>query len=113
MALLRDVLVFIHLLGFAALLGGGFVQLRDRTKVINATMLGGILVQVVSGILLVGVIEALDEPIDNTKTAVKFAVALVIAVLCWVNRRKESVPTGLFDAIVLLAVANVGVAVFW
>lgn len=109
----RDILLVIHLLGMAALFGGAFVQIRDEVVVVNASMLHGALTQVVSGILLVGVIEGQDDPIDHTKVALKFAIALVIAVLCWINRSKDSIPRGLFYAIILLTVANVCVAVFW
>jgi hypothetical protein len=109
----RDVLLFIHLVGFGSLFGGAAVQLRDEFHVVNSAMLYGALTQVVSGVLLVGVIEGQDDPLDHTKVAVKFAVALVVAVLCWVNRRKDAVPTGLFGGIVLLTLVNVGVAVFW
>ena len=113
MDVVRDALLFIHLVGFAALFGGAFVQIRDDVKVVNAAMLHGSLTQVVSGLLLVGVIEGLDEPVNNTKVAVKLAVALVIAVLCWVNRRKLHVPSGLFTGVMLFTLANVGIAVFW
>ena len=109
----QNVLLFIHLVGFAALLGGGLVQLRDSEHEINGAMLYGALTQVVSGIALVGVIEGQDDKLDHTKIAVKFAIALVIAVLCWVNRRKTSVPSGLFTGIVALTLVNAGVAVFW
>ncbi|MGH3446425.1 MAG: hypothetical protein ACRDQA_06450 [Nocardioidaceae bacterium] len=110
---LADVFVFIHLVGFAALFGGAFVQLRDEVKVVNAAMLHGVLTQVVSGLVLVGVLEGMDTAVDNPKLAVKLAVALVIAVLCWVNRAKEQVPHGLFYGVMLLTLGNVGVAVFW
>lgn len=110
---IRDLLLFIHLIGFASLFGGAAVQLRDAVKVVNSAMLYGALLQVVSGLLLVGVIEGQDDPLDHTKVAVKFVIALVIAVLCWVNRRKSAVPAGLFNGIVLLTLANVAVAVFW
>lgn len=113
MEIARDVLLFIHLLGFASLFGGAFVQIRDEVVVVNSAMLNGAITQVVSGILAVGVVEGLDEPVDHTKIAVKFAIGLLIAVLCWVNRRKESVPRGLFFGLVVLTVANVAVAVFW
>jgi len=111
--LLRQSLLFLHLLGFAALVGGALAQVRDDVKVVNAAMLYGALVQVVSGLLLVGVIEGADDPVNNTKVAVKLVVALMVAVLCWVNRRKDAVPSGLFGAITLLAVGNAAVAVFW
>ncbi len=113
MGLLRDVVLFIHLLGFASLFGGALVQLRDEVQVVNAAMLHGALTQVISGLLLVGLIEGQDDEIDQTKMAVKLAVALLVAVLCWINRRKERVPAGLFSGILLLALANAGIAVFW
>lgn len=113
MDLVQNILLFIHLVGFAMLLGGALVQLRDRDHVINHSMLHGALIQVVSGLLLVGVIEGQNENIDHAKIGVKFGIALVIAVLCWINRRKDVVPPGLFMGIVGLTLVNVGVAVFW
>jgi hypothetical protein len=108
---LLEVVVFIHLVGFGALFGGGVVQVRDAVKVINSTMLYGALAQVVSGIVLVGILEGMDEPVHTHKIAVKFGIALVVALLCWVNRSKRSVPAGLFNGILLLTLANVAVAV--
>ncbi len=113
MDFVRDLLLFIHLAGFAALFGGAFVQIRDDVKVVNAAMLYGSLLQVLTGLIQVGVIEGSDEPIDNVKIGVKLAVALVVAVLCWVNRAKDHVPGGLFAGITLLTLGNAGVAVFW
>ncbi len=113
MDFVRHALLFIHLLGMASLLGGALVQLRDETQVVNSAMLHGALTQVVTGLLLVGVIEGQNDPLDHAKVGVKLAVALVITVLCWVNRRKDAVPRGLFMGILLLTVGNVGVAVFW
>jgi hypothetical protein len=113
MDFVRDLLLFVHLLGMAALFGGALVQLRDQAQVVNGAMLFGALTQVVSGLLLVGVIEGQDEELDHTKTAVKLAIGLVVAVLCWINRRKQFVPRGLFLGILLLTTANVVVAVFW
>lgn len=113
MDFVRDALLVIHFVGFGALFGGASVQLRDDVKVVNAAMLHGALTQVVSGVLLVGVIEGAGDDVNHAKMGVKLAVALLITVLCWVNRRKESVPNGLFLSILLLTLANVVVAVFW
>jgi hypothetical protein len=109
----EKVLLVIHLLGFGALFGGAFVQLRDDVKVVNTAMLYGAFTQVISGLLLVGVLEGQDDSVDNAKVAVKLAVALVVAVLCWVNRAKASLPNGLFLGILVLTVANVIVATAW
>ncbi|MDP9319337.1 MAG: hypothetical protein M3O94_09785 [Actinomycetota bacterium] len=113
MDVLEKILLVVHLLGFAALFGGAFVQFRDDVKVVNSAMLYGVMTQVVSGLLLVGVLEGQDESVNHAKVGVKLAVALVVAVLCWANRSKERVPGGLFNGILLLTAANVVIAVFW
>ena len=113
MELLRDVLVFFHFIGLAALFGGLFVQLKADTRVVNNAVLHGILTQIVTGLLLVGVLEGMEPEVDHAKVGVKLVVALVIAVLVVVNRRKQSIPAGLFFGLMGLTALNVGVAVFW
>jgi hypothetical protein len=44
---------------------------------------------------------------------VKLVVALVIAVLVFLNRKKRSLSDGLYYALMGLTVLNIGVAVFW
>ena len=113
MSLLHDVLVFLHFIGLAALFGGLFTQLRSTPRVVNAAVLHGILTQLVTGLLLVGVAEADDADVDNAKVGVKLVVALVIGVLVWVNRKKTALPDGLFFGLMGLTALNIGVAVFW
>ncbi len=78
-------------------------------------MVHGSLTSLVTGLLLVGLSYPLfdGENIDNAKITVKLVVALVIAVLVWVNRRKDAVPKGLLHGIGALALLNVTVAVLW
>jgi hypothetical protein len=109
----REVLIFLHLLGMASLFGGAFVQIRASERVVNNAMLHGVLTQVVTGLLLVGILEAGTAPVDHVKVGVKFALAVVIAVLVVVNRRKPALPNGLFFGLLGLTVVTVGVAVFW
>jgi NADH:ubiquinone oxidoreductase subunit H len=113
MEILRHVLLAIHLLGFGALFGGLLVQARVPEKSVNALMRDGIGTAFVAGLLLVGVIEAADDPIDNTKIAVKGIVALVILVLVMANLRKPRISQGLWGLLLLLTVANVCVAAIW
>jgi hypothetical protein len=109
-----EVLVVVHFLGLAALIGGWFVQIRSTDRRVLPAMLHGALTQVVTGVLLVGLGEAaLDEQFDYAKITTKLVVALLVAVLCWVNRRKEAIPNGVYALIGGLAVANVLVAVLW
>jgi hypothetical protein len=110
---LEKVLLFIHLIGMAALLGGALVQLTAQTKVVSRAMVDGALTQVVSGLLLVGVLEGQDENVDHSTIGVKFAVGLIVAVLVWINRRKPEIPAGLYWGILALTLGNVAVAVFW
>ncbi|HEY9379475.1 MAG TPA: hypothetical protein VIQ02_20550 [Jiangellaceae bacterium] len=117
MDIVYKVLVVLHFLGLASLIGGWLVQLRAvGERYVSAAMLYGILTQMLTGVLLVGLaegIDSLDRPVDRAKVGVKLAVALVVAVLCWVNRRRQYIPNGLYFLIGLLAVGNVVIAVFW
>ena len=113
METLRLVLLFLHVLGFAALLGGLLVQARDTDKTVNAAMRDGIGTAFVTGLLLVGVLESGDTEVDHAKIAVKFAVALVLLVLVMANVRKPTIPQGLWLGLLLLTLLNIGVAIFW
>jgi hypothetical protein len=110
---LRLVLLFLHVLGFAALIGGLLVQAREPEKRVNAAMRDGAGTAFVAGLLLVGVLEGDDVPVDNAKIAVKFVIGLVVLVLVMANIRKPRLPDGLYWALVALSVANVAVAIFW
>ncbi len=113
MEFLRHLLLVIHLLGFAALLGGLLVQARSPEKSVNSLMRDGAGTAFLAGLLLVGVIEADDGEVDNTKIAVKGVIGLVILVLVMANTRRERIATGLWVMLLALTVANVCVAVFW
>ena len=113
METLRLVLLLLHLVGFAALLGGLLVQLGAGEKSVNGAMRDGSGTAFLAGLLLVGVLEAGDTSVDHTKIAVKFAVGLAILVLVMANVRKPRIPDGLFYGLLALTIANVAVALFW
>ena len=113
MEILRDVLVVLHFIGLAALFGGLFVQLKSDPRVVNNAVIHGALTQVVTGLALVGVLEGLDADVNNAKIGVKLLVALVITVLAFANRKKTSIPNGLFFGLMGLTALNIAVAVFW
>ena len=113
MEILRLVLLFLHVLGFAALFGGLLAQARNPEKSVNAAMRDGVGTAFLAGLLLVGVLEAGDEPVNHAKIAVKFAIGLVLLVLVMANVRKPSIPQGLWAGLLLLSVVNVAVAIFW
>ena len=113
MEILRLFLLFLHLLGFAALFGGLVVQARDSEKSVNAAMRDGVGTAFLTGLLLVGVLEAGDETVNHAKIGVKFTIGLVLLVLVMANMRKPTIPQGLWAGLLLLSVANVAVALFW
>lgn len=113
MDLITNVLVFLHFVGWACLLGGLVVQLREPVQAVNAAMRDGIGLAFVTGLLLVAKFEAGDAVLDHTKIGVKFAVALVLLVLVMANMRKERIPRGLFFGFLALTLGNMAVAVFW
>lgn len=113
MEIVRHVLLVVHLLGFAALFGGLLIQGREPVKRVNALMRDGAGTAFVAGLALVGVLQADDVPVDNTKVAVKSIIGLAILVLVMANTRKERIANGLWALLLLLTVANVCVAVFW
>lgn len=113
MEILRLVLLFLHILGFAALIGGLLVQAREPQKSVNAAMRDGAGTAFLAGLLLVGVLEAGDGDVNHAKIGVKFAVGLVILVLVMANARKPSIPQGLYVGLLALSVLNVALAVFW
>lgn len=113
MEILRLVLLFLHILGFAALIGGLLAQLGTSEKKVLGVMRDGVGTAFVAGLFLVGVLEAGNDPVDHVKIGVKFAIGLVLLVLVMANLRKPRIPDGLYWGLVALSVANVAVAVFW
>lgn len=111
---LYEGLVVLHFIGLAALLGGFLVQLSTSPKVVNNAMFHGVLTQLVTGLLLVGLAETLveDEEVNHMKVGLKLLILLVITGLVWANRKKDSVPTGVWAAIGGLTIANIVIAVF-
>ena len=113
MDILRLVLLLLHVIGYAALVGGLLAQVRDPEKKVNALMRDGAGTAFVTGLLLVGVLEGLDTDVNHAKVGVKLGIALVVLVLVMANLRKPSIPTGLWAGILVLTVANIVVALFW
>lgn len=115
MEFLRHLLLVIHLLGFAALFGGMFIQMHSKEKSINAAMRDGAGTAFLAGLLLVGVMEG-SKPeganLPHDKIGIKLVIGLIILVLVMANMKKPSIPQGLFYGIFGLTIINVGVAVF-
>ena len=116
MDFLRLVLLALHLVGMAAIVGVFAVQLRQKEDFGIGLLLGGAFAQLVTGIALVGIAEATDHPVNYFKIGFKLAIALIVAaaaVLTWWKQRKGENAKPFFHAAGGLAFVNLLVAVFW
>jgi hypothetical protein len=114
MEALRLVLLYLHLIGFALLLGGSVAQYVSGRLRVNPAMLWGISVQVVTGLALSAPLRGGgDKEPDPVKLVVKGVVGLMIFAMVFFSRKRADVNRGHFLAIVGLTLANAAVAVFW
>lgn len=113
MEIVKGLVLVLHFVGLASLLGGFLVQMSATTKRVTPAMLHGALTQLVTGIALVGLREGMGDPVNNTKIAVKLVLLLVATFLVFRYRGREQAPTGVWGAIGGLALADVAIAVLW
>lgn len=115
MDFLHSLTLFIHFVGAAALLGSWLVTFRQPT--VTSWQHIGAWVQLVTGVLLVGLLEMNDGTVNHIKIAVKLVVLIAILVAAVLGRRRvrrgEPVSTGLAHAVGGLTLLNVALAVFW
>jgi thiamine transporter ThiT len=112
-----NVLVALHLLGMAAVVGGWIAVRSGRTLI--APIVWGARAQLVTGLLLVGIASAIkddDHTVDNAKIAVKLVIALGVLAAAEIGRArtKRGQDAGtLLDVAGGGAVVNVLVAALW
>nr|WP_230415906.1 hypothetical protein [Micromonospora tarapacensis] len=109
---LRLILLYVHLIGFALLLGGTIAQYLTGKLRINAAMLWGSVIQLLSGIGLAAPLRDGDEPAP-AKLVTKLVLALLIFVMVFFSRKRADVNRGHFLAIAGLTLVTAAVAVFW
>lgn len=112
--ILRLVLRYAHLIGFALLLGGALVQYFSGRIRINWAMFWGAVIQVVTGLVLAAPLRGGGEAEpDPVKLAVKLLLAVLILIMVWVPRKRAQIASGHFIGIIALVLANAAVATFW
>ena len=109
----HQLLVLLHLVAFAALLGGALVQLRSREPEISTAMLHGAWVAFASGVALWVLSDSFDVRVSLAAMVVKTVVSAFVTLLVVLNRRFFSIPRGLLRLITLLVLAEAVIAVFW
>ena len=116
MEIIRNILLILHIIGFAGVVAGTVAQL-PKVKEGAARISGGILhsswLLLLTGLGLVGMMYARDLQPDNMKIGVKTLVLVAIIVIALVFKKKERVSGGVLGAILGLSVVNVALAVIW
>jgi len=116
MDVLIHLLVGLHIIGIAALLGGFLTQMKamgQGTARFVPGMLHGALTMLVTGVALVGLHQAADHPVNTIKIGVKLAILIVILGLVYVKRDEETVQKPLFGLVGALTATNIFIAVLW
>ncbi|MEO7267751.1 MAG: hypothetical protein ABIW49_00895 [Knoellia sp.] len=113
MDFLINVFVVLHLLGLAAIIGSAVFVARG---VPTPALVWGARAQIITGLILVGLGEAGDEPLNHTKIGVKLLIAIAVAACAEIAAGRERRGQGnpqLVHAAGALAVLNTLVAVLW
>ncbi|SDS95750.1 hypothetical protein SAMN04489752_2957 [Brevibacterium siliguriense] len=127
MEILREILLTLHLLGMAIIVGGYFTVIRSPR--VMPGMLHGAYLQLVTGLLLVGLAEMGDGDVNHMKIGIKLVVAILVTVFAFLGNKKQKAFTASAPAeggavavknpsatmahlVVIFAVINVIVAVF-
>ncbi|WP_306370885.1 hypothetical protein [Nocardiopsis sp. CC223A] len=112
MDILYSALVFLHIIGLAGIIAGFLMQLMTDDPRSTKVLLHSSLLQLVTGLLLVGVAEMADlGDLDHIKIGVKLVVALAVVVVGVLNLRRPAKNLAIIAGV--LAIVNIGVAVFW
>ena len=112
MSTFSGILLVLHMIGWAIVLGATVTNLRPPRIAKGVTH--GALTALVAGILLVGLAEMGDRDVDNVKIAVKLVVSLAVTALAiYGARREEKVTAALVGSVAGLTVLNIAVAVLW
>jgi len=108
-----QILVLLHLIGFAALFGGLIVQARSTEPEVNAAMVHGALTQLVTGVALVVLGKVGGEPVDWVPISIKTVITLFLVLITFSNRRFLSIPRGLWALLTGLTLVNAALGVLW
>ncbi|MFJ3381784.1 hypothetical protein ACIPJ2_15375 [Curtobacterium sp. NPDC090217] len=124
MSVLFNVLLVLHFIGLAAVIGAFLVQMRRKGGFQTFWVITGLVTQLVTGLGMMGVIDATsDGGANHAKLGVKLVIAAVALVLAFVARaRQKRADAGtakakaalpFFHSAGALAIVNVLIAVLW
>lgn len=116
METLRGIVVLVHLIGFAVLLGAWVVEVVGRRIRFTRVMSFGLLIAGVAGLALAAP-WGVSYELNYVKIGTKLVILLVIGALLGIGtarqRRTGSLAPALFWPVGVLTVANAAIAVLW
>ena len=110
-----NIMVFLHIVGAAMIVGIWIGNMKKPT--VHPRQFDGAALQLLTGIVMMGLIPALDMDANYFKLGIKFAIALAVIVLAFIGRRKykkdEPISKGLAHSVGGLALLNIAIATLW
>ena len=114
--ILRHIVVFVHLTGFAVLFGAWAVEVYNRRVQFTPLMNIGLAIAGVAGLVLAAP-WGISYELNYVKLGVKLLVLVVIGALLGIGQARQrkagSVPPAIFWSIGILTLLNVCIAVLW
>lgn len=113
---LRHIVVFIHLVGFAILFGAWAVEAYNRRVQFTSLMNIGLLIALLAGLALAAP-WGISYELNYVKIGVKLLVVVVIGALLGIGlarqRKGGKVAPAMFWSVGILTLLNAGLAVIW
>ena len=113
MEILENIVLLLHLLGMAAIVGSAVFVARGAA---TPALVWGARAQLVTGLILLGILEAGTTAVDHAKYGVKLLVALAVvacAEIAAARGKKGEARPELVTAAGALAILNAAIAVLW
>ncbi|MGC3023314.1 MULTISPECIES: hypothetical protein [unclassified Brevibacterium] len=87
MEILREILLTLHLVGMAIIVGGYFTVIRSPR--VLPGMLHASYLQLITGLLLMGLAEMGDGSVNHMKIGIKLVVAILVTVFAFIGNKKQ------------------------
>ncbi len=116
MEILRNVVVLVHLVGFAILFGAWVVEAAARRVRVTRLMNLALAISLLTGLIL-SAPWGLDHDLNYAKIGIKLVVLIVIGALLGIGsarqKRNGSLSPAIFWPIGILTLLNAALAVIW
>lgn len=115
MSTLHSVILLLHLLSMAILVGGFASQAHSSSRSISPGQKHASISTLITGLLLVAFLEtsqAETTGLNHSKIALKLLISLALCILCFMPRAKRPWQKG-WLASGILSITNTSIAVLW